>query len=73
MGPLQDRSRAGDEGDRGEAIELLEVAGPPGYEYATDAAPAAAALRQRGDVTIFPSDEEDMRLLCGDRVVVRGI
>ncbi|MEU3493621.1 PIN domain-containing protein [Kitasatospora cineracea] len=57
----------------GEAIELLEVAGLHGHKYASDAALAAVALRQRGDVTIFTSDEEDMRLLCGDRVVVKGI
>lgn len=57
----------------GEAIELLETAGLHGHEYAIDAALAAVALRQRGDVTIFASDEEDMRLLCGDRVVARGI
>ncbi|MET9614503.1 hypothetical protein [Kitasatospora indigofera] len=57
----------------GEAIELLETAGLHGHKYAVDAALAAVALRQRGDVTIFRSDEEDMRLLCGDRVVVRGI
>ncbi|MEU5387257.1 PIN domain-containing protein [Kitasatospora cineracea] len=57
----------------GEAIELLETAGLHGHKYAIDAALAAVALRQRGDVTIFTSDEEDMRLLCGDRVVVKGI
>ncbi|MDH6128741.1 hypothetical protein [Kitasatospora sp. GP82] len=57
----------------GEAIELLEVAGLHGHKHAIDAALAAVALRQRGDVTIFTSDEEDMGLLCGDRVVVRGL
>ncbi|MCJ0872163.1 PIN domain-containing protein [Streptomyces sp. AP-93] len=57
----------------GEAIELLETAGLHGRKYAVDAALAAVALRQRGDVTIFTSDEEDMKLLCGDRVVVQGI
>jgi hypothetical protein len=31
---------------------------------------AAVALRQPGRVTIFTSDEDDMRKLCGDRVVV---
>ena len=57
----------------GEAIELLERAGLHGCKHAIDAALAAVALRQRGDVTIFTSDEEDMRLLCGDRAVIKGI
>jgi hypothetical protein len=57
----------------GEAIGLLETAGLHGHRYATHAALAAVALRQRGDVSIFTSDEEDMRLLCGDRVVVHGV
>jgi predicted nucleic acid-binding protein len=56
-----------------EAIHLLESAGLHGHEYAIDAVLAAVALRQRGDVTVFTSDEEDMRLLCGDRVVVQAI
>ncbi|MFF1409844.1 PIN domain-containing protein [Streptomyces sp. NPDC058289] len=57
----------------GEAIELLETAGLHGHKYAIDAALAAVALRQPGSVTIFTSDEDDMGLLCGDRVAVRGI
>ncbi|HMG62465.1 MAG TPA: PIN domain-containing protein [Streptosporangiaceae bacterium] len=56
-----------------EAIGLLETAGLHGHKYAIDAALAAVALRQRGDVTVFTSDEEDMRLLCGDRIVVQRI
>jgi predicted nucleic acid-binding protein len=57
----------------GEAIGLLETAGLHGHKYAIDAALAAVALRQRGDVSIFTSDEEDLRLLCGDRVVIHSI
>ncbi|MBT2478040.1 hypothetical protein [Streptomyces sp. ISL-94] len=57
----------------GEAIALLKAAGLHGHKYAIDAALAAVALRQRGDVTIFTSDAEDMTLLCGNRVTVRGI
>ena len=57
----------------GEAIELLETAGLHGHKYAIDAALAAVALRQHGDVTVFTSDEEDMRLLCGDRIVMQRI
>jgi predicted nucleic acid-binding protein len=55
------------------AISLLEGAGLHGHKYAIDAALAAVALRERGDVTIFTSDVEDMTTLCGDRVVVLGI
>ncbi|MET9775939.1 hypothetical protein ABZ023_17090 [Streptomyces sp. NPDC006367] len=42
-------------------------------KYAIDAALAAVALRQPGPVTVFASDEDDLRKLCGDRVVVRGL
>ncbi|WP_405584770.1 PIN domain-containing protein [Streptomyces sp. NBC_01190] len=52
------------------AIDLLQEAGLHGHKYAIDAALAAVALRQPGRVTIFTSDEDDMRKLCGDRVVV---
>ena len=57
----------------GEAIELLETAGLHGHKYAIDAALAAVALRQHGDATVFTSDEEDMRLLCGDRIAIQRI
>jgi predicted nucleic acid-binding protein len=53
-----------------DAIDLLQDAGLHGHTYAIDAALAAVALRQPGRVTIFTSDENDMRKLCGDRVVV---
>lgn len=52
------------------AIDLLQDAGLHGHKYAIDAALAAVALRQPGRVTIFTSDEEDMRKLCGDRVAL---
>lgn len=52
------------------AIDLLRDAGLHGQEYAIDAALAAVALRRPGRVTIFTSDEDDMRKLCGDRVAV---
>ncbi|MEU6170955.1 hypothetical protein ABZ832_03420 [Streptantibioticus parmotrematis] len=57
----------------GEAIDLLVTAGLHGHKYAIDAALAAVALRQRGDVTIFTSDPEDMKLLCGNRVVIHRV
>jgi hypothetical protein len=53
-----------------EAITLLGNAGLHGHKYAIDAALAAIALRQPGPVTVFTSGEDDMRKLCGDRVVV---
>jgi predicted nucleic acid-binding protein len=56
-----------------DALGLLGDAGLHGHKYAIDAALAAVALRERGDVTIFTSDVEDMELLCGNHVVVLGI
>ncbi|MDT0377419.1 hypothetical protein RM572_01345 [Streptomyces sp. DSM 42041] len=53
-----------------EAVELLREAGLHGHKYAIDAALAAVALRQPGPVTVFTSDEDDMRKLCGERAVV---
>ncbi|GGW24323.1 hypothetical protein [Streptomyces xantholiticus] len=53
-----------------EAIVLLREAGLHGHKYAIDAALAAVALRQPGPVTVFTSDEDDIRKLCGNRVVV---
>jgi predicted nucleic acid-binding protein len=56
-----------------EAIGLLEETALHGHRYAIDAALAAVALRQPGPVTVFTSDEDDLRKLCGDRVVVRNL
>ncbi|EST36170.1 hypothetical protein N566_16580 [Streptomycetaceae bacterium MP113-05] len=53
-----------------EAIGLLREAGLHGHKYAIDAALAAIALQQHGPVTVFTSDEDDMRKLCGDRALV---
>ncbi|MFP8882649.1 hypothetical protein [Streptomyces mangrovi] len=53
-----------------DATGLLGETGLHGHKYAIDAALAAVALRQPGAVTVFTSDEDDMRKLCGDRVVV---
>lgn len=39
----------------------IKDAGLHGHKYAIDAALAAVVLRQPGLVTIFPSDEDDMR------------
>ncbi|MGV9559389.1 hypothetical protein [Streptomyces sp. NPDC003522] len=56
-----------------EAIGLLKDAGLHGHKYAIDAALAAVALRQPGPVTVFTSDEDDLRKLCDDSVVVMGL
>ncbi|MGW5971720.1 PIN domain-containing protein [Streptomyces sp. NPDC055186] len=56
-----------------DAVELLKETGLHGHKYAIDAALAAVALRQPGPVTVFTSDEDDLRKLCGDRVVVMGL
>lgn len=54
----------------GAAIGLLRETGRHGHRYAIDAALAAVALRQREPVTVFTSDEDDLRALCGDRITV---
>ncbi|WP_371791803.1 hypothetical protein [Streptomyces sp. NBC_01471] len=55
-----------------EAVELLEVTGLHGRKYAIDAALAVIAGRQPGHVAVFTSDEDDMKRLCGPRVLVRA-
>jgi hypothetical protein len=57
----------------GEAVGLLRETGLHGHKYAIDAALAAVALRRREQVTVFTSDEDDLRKLCGDRVVIMGL
>ncbi|OEU97098.1 hypothetical protein [Streptomyces oceani] len=52
-----------------EAIVLLREAGLHGHKYAIDASLAAIALRQPAPVTVLTSDEDDIRALCGGRVV----
>ena len=56
-----------------DAIGLLEEAGLHGHKYAIDATLAAVALRQPGPVTVYTSDEDDLRKLCSDRVVVMSL
>ncbi|NEB05181.1 hypothetical protein [Streptomyces sp. SID13726] len=52
-----------------EAIRLVKETSPHGHKCAIDAALAAVAPRQPDPVTVFTSDEDDMRKLCADRVV----
>ncbi|MFD3945952.1 hypothetical protein [Streptomyces sp. NPDC058579] len=55
------------------AISLLRNAGLHGHKYAIDAALAVIAGRQRGLVTVYTSDEDDMRKLCAPNVLVQAV
>ncbi|MET9377927.1 hypothetical protein ACFYV5_28385 [Streptomyces sp. NPDC003035] len=55
------------------AISLLRNTGLHGHKYAIDAALAVIAGRQRGRATVYTSDEDDMRKLCGPSVLVRAV
>lgn len=56
-----------------ETIGLLKETGLHGHKYAIDGALAVIARRQPGLVTVFTSDEDDMRQLCGPAVEVRRL
>ncbi|MDR3083590.1 MAG: hypothetical protein LBV60_22180 [Streptomyces sp.] len=56
-----------------EAVALLGDTGLHGHKYAIDAALAVIAGRQRGNVVVYTSDVDDVRKLCAERVVVRGL
>lgn len=55
------------------AIGLLRNAGLHGHKYALDAALAVIAGRQRGQVTLYTSDEDGMMKLCPRQVRIRAI
>ena len=44
-----------------------------GHKYAIDAMLAVVALSQRGHVTVFTSDVDDLEKLLPDRIVVRRV
>jgi predicted nucleic acid-binding protein len=44
-----------------------------GHKYAIDAMLAVVALSQRGQVTVFTSDVDDLEKLLPDRIVVRRV
>jgi predicted nucleic acid-binding protein len=44
-----------------------------GHKYAIDAMLAVVALSQRGQVTVFTSDVDDMEKLLPERIVVRKV
>ena len=56
-----------------QARRLLADAGLHGHKYAIDAVLAVVALRQRGQVTVFTSDPEDLERLLPDHVVVKKV
>lgn len=55
------------------ARRLLSDAGPHGHKYAIDAVLAAIACQQRGDVTVFTSDVDDMEKLLPPTVLVQKV
>ncbi|MFJ4677099.1 hypothetical protein [Kitasatospora sp. NPDC088783] len=56
-----------------QARRLLADAGLHGHKYAIDAVLSVVALRQRGQVTVFTSDPEDLERLLPDHVVVMKV
>ncbi|MFF2627879.1 hypothetical protein ACFVUN_19190 [Kitasatospora griseola] len=56
-----------------QARRLLADAGLHGHKYAIDAVLAVVALRQRGQVTVFTSDPEDLERLLPDHIVVMKV
>ncbi|MBW1601367.1 PIN domain-containing protein [Streptomyces sp. JJ66] len=55
------------------AIKLLADAGLHGHKYAIDAALAVIAAHQAGNTVVFTSDEDDLKKLCGARILVRRL
>ncbi|HBF78772.1 MAG TPA: hypothetical protein DD420_02175 [Streptomyces sp.] len=56
-----------------QARRLLADAGPHGHKYAIDAVLAVIARRQKGQVTVFTSDVEDLERLVPESIVVRRV
>ncbi|MFJ7064072.1 hypothetical protein [Streptomyces sp. NPDC101115] len=56
-----------------QARRLLADVGLHGHKYATGAVLAVVALRQRGEVTVFTSDVDDLEKLLPDRITVRQV
>ncbi|MFC8716202.1 PIN domain-containing protein [Kitasatospora sp. NPDC057198] len=56
-----------------QARRLLADAGLHGHKYAIDAVLAVVALRQRGQVTVFTSDPEDLERLLPNHIVVMKV
>ncbi|MFF2043645.1 PIN domain-containing protein [Kitasatospora sp. NPDC058170] len=56
-----------------QARRLLAAANLHGHKYAIDAMLAVVALRQRGQVTVFTSDVDDLEKLLPDSIVVSKV
>ncbi|AEN11321.1 MULTISPECIES: PIN domain-containing protein [unclassified Streptomyces] len=56
-----------------QARRLLADAGLHGHKYAIDAVLAVIARRQKGQVTVFTSDVEDLERLVPESIVVRRV
>ncbi|MBM9504720.1 hypothetical protein [Actinacidiphila acididurans] len=56
-----------------QARRLLADANLHGHKYAIDAVLAVVALQQRGHVTVFTSDVDDLERLLPDRIVVAKV
>ncbi|WP_441246941.1 PIN domain-containing protein [Kitasatospora sp. McL0602] len=55
------------------ARKILADSNLHGHKYAIDAMLAVVALSQRGQVTVFTSDVDDLERLLPDRIVVRKV
>lgn len=56
-----------------QARRLLADANLHGHKYAIDAVLAVIALKQRGQVTVFTSDVDDLEKLVPDTIVVKKV
>ncbi|MGW0928444.1 hypothetical protein [Streptomyces sp. NPDC002644] len=56
-----------------QARRLLTAAGLHGHKYAIDAVLAVIARRQKGQVTVFTSDKDDLERLVPDTIVVKEV
>ncbi|MFI0814949.1 hypothetical protein ACH4TX_05505 [Streptomyces sp. NPDC021098] len=56
-----------------QARQLLAAAGLHGHKHAIDAVLAVVASQQKGQVTVFTSDVDDLEKLVPDRIVVRKV
>ncbi|MFF5127660.1 hypothetical protein ACFY41_12155 [Streptomyces syringium] len=56
-----------------QARRLLADAELHGHKYAIDAVLAVIARRQKGQVTVFTSDVDDLERLVPDSIVVKGV
>ncbi|WP_307792248.1 hypothetical protein [Streptomyces verrucosisporus] len=56
-----------------QARRLLADAKPRGHKYAIDAVLAVIARQQKGQVTIFTSDVDDLEKLVPESIVVKKV